>query len=150
MRELVKYPYHTQIKTLDENLAVKYAIGTFGYYEELEKEFTALRQRQQELLETIDSQKQTHDALLKKCADYEGKLGAMAINADTDAELISELVQLAQAVYITSECKDGSHQDALKNLYDYFIKKDKASGENGLRNDDELIHAYLNALKESV
>lgn len=41
----------------------------------------------------------------------------------------AEIIQLAEAVYVTNECKDGSHQDALKNLYDYFRQNETNTNE---------------------
>jgi len=40
-----------------------------------------------------------------------------------ECKKLAEVKELACLVYMTSKCKDGSHQDALKSLYEYFRKE---------------------------
>lgn len=61
---------------------------------------------------------------------------------------IQNLAEAAIAALADGELSKAG-RDAMRKVA-LNVSSTRRSGENGLRNDDELIHAYLRALKESV
>ncbi len=70
-----------------------------------------------------------HSVIERAARSYKPEMASALQFAVKEVERLREIEELARVAYMTSQCKDGLHQDALKDLYQYFDQALQPTGD---------------------